>query len=136
MFIAKLLSSHFDLDDADIERAHRSPTVKDLSRSSPRLIMVLRWEQANKILQMACRVLKKKSYKDLDGNEINIYVEQFYSPKVTELQNKALKIRRQVKDEHPDWIALMRYPAKRFIKRTPYNLLAEYKWAKNYLGPV
>ena len=33
MFTAKLLSSHFDLDDADIERAHRSPTVRDSSRS-------------------------------------------------------------------------------------------------------
>ena len=47
----------------------------------------------HKILQTAGRVLKNKPYKDLDGNEINIYVEQFYSPKVTELRNKALKIR-------------------------------------------
>ena len=68
MFIAKLLSSHFDLDDADIERAHRSPTVKDPSRSTPRPIMVafLRREQGNKILQTAGRVLKNKPYKDLD----------------------------------------------------------------------
>ena len=140
MFIAKLLSSHFDfdLDHADIERAQRSPTVRDSSRSSPRPIMVafLRWEQANKILQTAGRVLKNKPYKDLDGNEINIYVKQFYSPKVTELRNKALKIRRQVKDEHPDWTVSMRYPAKLFIKRAPDDLLTEYKWAKDYPGPV
>ena len=102
------------------------------------MVAFLRWEQASKILQTAGRVLKKKPYKDLDGNEINIYVEQFYSPKVTELRNKALKIRgrRQVKDEHPDSIVLMRYPAKRFIKRTPDDLPTEYKWAKDYPGPV
>ena len=138
MFIAELLSSHFDLDDADIERAHRSPTVRDSSRSSPRPIMVafLRWEQANKVLQTAGRVLKNKPYKDLNGNEINIYVEQFYSPKFTELRSKALKIRRQVKDEHPDWIVLMRYPAKLFIKKAPDDLPTEYKRAKDYPGPV
>ena len=36
-FIANVLSSHFDLDDADIERTHRLPTVKDPSRSTPQL---------------------------------------------------------------------------------------------------
>ena len=126
MFIAKLLSSHFDLDDADIERAYRSPTVRNSSRSSPIPIIVAfsKLEEANKILQTAGRVLKNKPYKDVDGKEINIYVEQFYSPKVTELRNKALKIRRQVKDEHPDWIVVMRYPAKLFIKRAPDDLPA------------
>ena len=100
------------------------------------MVAFLRWEQANKILQTAGRALKNKPYSDLDGKEINIYVEQLCSPEVTELRNRALKIRRQVKDEHQDWIALLRYPAKLFIKRAPDDLPTEYKSGKDYPVPV
>ena len=85
MFIAKLLSSHFDVNDG---RHRESPQITHSERFEQIFTKTdhgCLHKRANKILQTAGRVLKNKPDKDLDGNEINICMEQFYSPKVTEL---------------------------------------------------
>ena len=54
------------------------------------------------------------------------------APRLLNYETKHSRYEDKSKDEHPDWIVLMRYPAKLFIKRAPDDLLTEYKWAKDY----
>ncbi len=83
-FMEEFLSRHFGIEDAYIERAHRTPSVKHASRTAPRPITVafLRWEMANKIVYTARKVLKDNPFLDASQNKVDIYIDQMYSPKI------------------------------------------------------
>ena len=79
LFISNFISNHLRLRQGmEIERAHRSPSVRDHNRAVPRLIMVqfLRWEDANTVLTYASKALKKNPFKDEKGGTIPIFIEQ------------------------------------------------------------
>ena len=103
-----------------IERAHRTPAFRNPNRKYPRPIHVafLLWEQANEIAMSTQRVLKEKPYAH-KGEELKLFVNQMYSPRVTQLRKQALKIRWELKQEHKGWIIyLQQRSSSRSMKMT------------------
>ena len=78
--------------DVEIERAHRSPTTRDISKATPRPIVVsfLHCEDANTVISKAPRAIKYNPPKRKDGTVLDVFIDQIYSPKITESRNKAL----------------------------------------------
>ena len=115
-----------------IERAHRTPAFQNRNWKYPRPIHVafLLWEQANEIAMSAQRVLKENPYAH-KGEELKLFVNQMYSPRVIQLRKQALKTRWELKQEQKDWIIYLRYPAKIFIKKHEDDVPVEYKWEAN-----
>ena len=60
-----ILVESFGMYDVEIERAHRSPTFRDYTKSTPRPVIVafLHWDDANTILFNARRALKNNHLK-------------------------------------------------------------------------
>ena len=114
-----ILVESFGMYDVEIERAHRSPTFRDYTKSTPRPVIVafLRWDDANTILSNARRALKSNPPKDKVGGSMKVFIDQLYSPKVSEARQEALKKRWQIKQKHPDWSVFLKYPARIFVRR-------------------
>lgn len=53
-----------------------------------------------------------------DGSAIGIFVDQLYSPNVTQERKKAMNKRWQIKQEHQEWIVFIKYPARIFMKES------------------
>ena len=49
------------------------------------------------------RVLKEKPYVH-KGEDLKLFINQIYSPRVTQFRKQALKTRWELKQEHKDWI--------------------------------
>ena len=79
--------------DVKIERAHRSPTKRDLSKATPTPIVVsfLRWEDVNTVRSKAPQAMKHNPPNRKDGTVLDVFVDQMYSPKITEARNEDLK---------------------------------------------
>ena len=77
--------------NVEIQRAHSSPTTQDFSKATPRPIDVsfLHWEDANTIRSKALRAMKHNPPKGKDGTMLDVFVDQMYSPKITEARNEA-----------------------------------------------
>ena len=132
-FISLFISERFNMaEKVIIERAHRMPAFQNPNRKSPRPIHVafLLWEQVNEIAMSAQRVLKKKPYAH-KAEELKLFVNQMYSPRVTQLHKQVLKTYWELKQEHKDWIIYLRYQAKIFIKKHQDDVPVEYKWEAN-----
>ena len=114
-----ILVESLGMYDVEIERAHCSPTFRDYTKSTPRPVIVafLRWDDANTILSNARRALKKSPPKDKVGGSMKVFIDQLYSPKVSEARQEALKKRWQIKQKHPDWSVFLKYPARIFVRR-------------------
>ena len=80
------LVESFVMYDVKIEGAHRSPTFRDQTKSTPRPIIVafLRWDDANTILSNARRALKNNPPGDKIDGSMEVFIDQLYSPKVSE----------------------------------------------------
>ena len=114
-----ILVDSFGMADVEIERAHHSPTTRDFSKVTPRPIVVsfLCWEDTNTIRSKAPRAMKHNPPRGNDGTMLNVFVDQMYSPKITEARNEALKKQWQIKQKHPNWSVFPKYPARTFVKR-------------------
>ena len=106
------------MENVNIERAHHSPAVRDPYKETPRPIIVafFHWEDANTILFQAPKVLKGNPVKAKDGSTLRVFVDQLYSPKVTQERKKAMTKRWQIKQEHPEWTVFIKYSARIFVK--------------------
>ena len=115
-----------------IERAHRTSAFQSPNRkyTLPIPVVFLLWEQVNMTATSTTRVLKEKPYVH-KGEELKLFINQIYSPRVTQLRKQALKTRWELKQEHKDWIVYLRYPAKIFIKKHEDDVPVEYKWEAN-----
>ena len=60
ILINSILSKYFNMENINIERAHRSPAVRDPKKETPRPVTVvsLHWDDANTVLFQAPKVLK------------------------------------------------------------------------------
>ena len=118
ILINSILLKYFNMENANIERAHRSPTVRDPNKETPRPVVVafLHWEDANTILFQAPKVLKSNPVKAKDGSTLRVFVDQPYSPKITQERKKAMIKRWQIKQEHPELTVFIKYPARIFVK--------------------
>ena len=114
-----ILVDSFGMADVEIERAHRSPTMRDFSKATPRPIVLsfLSWEDANTIRSKAPRAMKHNPPKRKDCTVLDVSVDQMCSPKISEAGNEALKKRWQIKQKHPNWSVFFKYPARIFVKR-------------------
>ena len=74
------------------------------------------WNDVNTILSNARRALKNNPPKDKVGGSMEVFIDQLYSPKVSEARQEALKKRWQIKQKHPDWSVFLKYPARIFVK--------------------
>ena len=100
-----ILSKYFNMENVNIERAHRSPAVRDPNKETPRSIIVafLHWEDANTVLFHTPKVLKSNPVEaKKDGSTLRVFVDQLYSPKITQERKKAMTKRWQIKQEHPE----------------------------------
>ena len=53
-----------------------------------------------------------------EQNETQIYIEQMHSPLVTQKRKEMLIKRRKLRQKHPDWKIIMKYPeAKRNVDK-------------------
>ena len=116
--INSILSKYFNVEDVNIERAHRSPAIRDPDTETPRPIIVafLHWEDANTVLFQAPKLLKSNLVKAKDGSTLRIFVDQLYIPKITQERKKAMTKRWQIKQQHPEWTVFIKYPARIFGK--------------------
>ena len=48
---------------------------------------------------------------------MKVFIDQLYSPKVSEARQEALKKRWQIKQKLPDWSVFLKYPARIFVRR-------------------
>ena len=78
------------MEDVNIERAHHSPAIRDPNKETPRPIIVafLHWDDANAVLFQAPKVPKSNPVKAKDRSTLHIFVDQLYSPKVTQERKK------------------------------------------------
>ena len=81
-----ILLESFGIYDVEIERAHPSSIFHDYTKSTPRPIIVafLRWDNANTTLSNARRALKNNPPKDKVGGSMKVFIDQLYSPNVSE----------------------------------------------------
>ena len=131
-FIAKLLVDHLGMDhnQLGIQRAHRSSKRQKSHQEShnrPRPISV-----AFQSWKVAAEVLKKaKMFRDnlylYEGNEVDIYIEQMYSPAVTQEQKAALLVRWSLKKANPSWIVFLRYLARIFYRTEDNGEVRKWK---------
>ena len=98
ILINSILSKYFNMENVNIERAHRSPAVRDPNKETPRPIIVafIHWAK--------------------DGSTLRVLVDQLYSPKITQESKKAMTKRWQIKQEHPEWTVFIKYPSRIFVK--------------------
>ena len=97
----------------EIERAHRGPKNSQNNGSSkPRPIYAqfLRWSDANAVLQSGTTALIKSPY-IMGGKKVPIFIDQMVTPKIREMQNNSMKIRKYLRSVHQDWKIYVRYPA-------------------------
>ena len=95
----KILIENFGYQQAHtIERAHMTPPRRNPERDTPRPIhaALLNWSDANNIISTAAKILRQKLIQ-YNGEDINVCVDQMYSPRVTALRNQALVARKTAK---------------------------------------
>ena len=134
LFISNFISNHLGLRQRmEIERAHRSPSVRDHNRAVRRLIIVqfLRWEDANIVLTYASKALKKNPFKDEKGGTIPIFIEQMYSPEISRQRKQALLVRKHLKNVFPEAVVFLKYHARLYIRYAEDKDLVQYDW-KSY----
>ena len=117
----------------EIERAHRSPSVRDHNRAVPRLIMVqfLGSEDANTMLANAPKALKKNPFKDEKRDTIPIFIEQMYSPEISRQRQQALLVRKHLKNDFLEAVVFFKYPARLYIRYAEDKDPVQYDW-KSY----
>ena len=118
-FIATLLVNHLGMssESLGIERVHRYPKnpKKNMdSRPRPTYVGFQSWKTANEILRRA-KMSKENPFVQ-DGNEVTLFIEEMYSPNVSQECKAALRVRWSLKTANPKWIVYLKYPARIFYK--------------------
>lgn len=128
--ISSFIEDHLELADVEIERAHRGAKNPNATAKStnPRSIFVqfLRWFDANLILSNVNGILKERPYK-VNGQIIKIHVEQMVSKNVNEQRINALKIRKFLRSENPEWKIYLAYPAHLMFKNRHMKFYKKYE---------
>ena len=83
------------------------------------------WKVAAEVLKKA-KMLKDNPYL-YESNEVNIYIEQMYSPAVTQEPKAALCVRWSPKKVNQSWIAFLRYPERIFYHTEDDGEVREWK---------
>ena len=97
----------------EIERAHRGSKKSENNGSAkPRPIYAqfLRWSDANAVLQSGTTALIKSPY-IMGGKKVPIFIDQMVTPKIREMQNSSMNIRKYLRSVHQDWKIYVRDPA-------------------------
>ena len=131
-FIAKLLVDHLGMDHnrLGIQRAHRSSKRQKShqqyhNRPRPIFVAFESWKVAAEVLKKA-KMLRDNPYR-CEGKEVNIYIEQMYSPAVTQERKAALRVRWSLKKANPSWMVFLRYPARIFYRTEDDGEVREWK---------
>ena len=95
------------------------------------MVQFLRWEDANTVLTYASDVLKKNPFKDEKGGTIPIFIEQTYSPEISRQRQQALLVRKHLKNDFPEAVVFLKYPARLYIRYAEDKDLVQYDW-KSY----
>ena len=72
------------------------------------------------------KMLRDNPY-SCEGKEVNIYIEQMYSPAVTRERKAALRVRWSLKKANPSWMVFLRYPARIFYRTEDDGEVREWK---------
>ena len=129
ILINSILLKYFNMENVNIEQPHRSPAVRDPNKETPgpMIVAFLHWEDANTILFQVPKVLKGNPVKAKDGSTLRVFVDQLYSPKITQERKKSMTKRWQIKQEHPEWTVFIKYPARIFVKENEDDKLRLFK---------
>ena len=87
-----------------IQRAHRSSKRQKShqqyhNRPRPIFVAFESWKVAAEVLKKA-KMLRDNPYR-YEGKEVNIYIEQMYSPAITQERKAALRVRWSLKKANP-----------------------------------
>ena len=84
------------------------------SRPRPIYVGIQSCKTANEILRRA-KMLKENPFVQ-DGNEVKLFIEQMYSPNVSQEHKVALHVRWSLKKANAKWIVYLKYPARTFYE--------------------
>ena len=125
--ILDFLRDYLEIDESKIviERAHWTPmhlSTKRGTRSTdkPRPIYVafLSGQMSSLVLSNAHKLKDNPLVYGEEQNETQIYIEQMHSPLVTQMRKEMLIKRWKLRQKHPDWKIIMKYPeAKRNVDK-------------------
>ena len=112
-----------------IDRAyHSARKIDPLKLKSPRPRPVfaefVSWQDASRVLTMAAKT--GKTPYECEGHEYNISVEQMVSKSVMEKRQTALKVRKYLMNENPNWLASLRIPAILMVKESKEKQYRKY----------
>ena len=112
-----------------IDRAHRSarkidPRKSKSPRPRPVFAQFVSWQDASRVLTMAAKI--GKTPYELEGHEYNISVEQMVSKCVIEKGKSALKVRKYLMNENPNWLVSLRFPAILMVKESKEKQYRKY----------
>ena len=107
---------------------HLSTKRGTRSTDKPRPIYVafLSWQMSSLVLSNAHKLKDNPLIYGEEQNETQIYTEQMHSPLVTQKRKEMLIKRWKLRQKHPDWEIIMKYPARLF-KRNENGDLSELK---------
>ena len=63
---------------------------------------------------------------EFEGHEYNISVKQMVSKSVMEKRQTALKVRKYLINENPNWLVSLRFPAKLMVKESKETQYRKY----------
>ena len=121
--ILDFLRNYLETEESKIviERAHRTPmhlSTKQGTRitDKPRPIYVafLSWQMSSLVLSNAHKLKDNPSIYGEEQNETQIYIEQMHSLLVTQKRKDMLIKRWKLRQKHPDWEIILKYPARLF----------------------
>ena len=72
-------------------------------RPRPVFAEFVSWQDASRVLTMAAKI--GKTPYEFEGHKYNISVEQMVSKSVMEKRQTALKVRKYLRNENPNWLA-------------------------------
>ena len=112
-----------------IDRAHHSarkidPRKSKSPRPRPVFAEFVSWQDASRVLTMAAKI--GKTPYEFEGHEYKISVEQMVSKSVMEKRQTALKVRKYLMNENPNWLASLRFPAILMVKESKETQYRKY----------
>ena len=111
------------------EQAHRSARTIDPRKSKsprPRPVFAefVSWQDASRVLMMAAKI--GKTPYQFEGHQYNISVEQMVSKSGMGKRKTALKVRKYLMNENPNWLVSLRFPAILMVKESKEKQYHKY----------
>ena len=139
-FIISFLETHAGISGVGVDRAHRAAKKNTPSASSaqapsiPRAIFVefKFWEDSSKVLRNAGEICKKGFvYK---GKNHRISVEQMVSKRVQAKKQDALKVRKYLLHQNPNWTISVRYLDTIMVRKSQEEPFRKHKSSQDELN--